>query len=84
MRGVDFAAAPGEVLGILGLNGAGKTTMVNILSTLIASRPGRALVAGDDVVEDPVTVGRRIMLTGQDAALDDMLSGSRISSCSAG
>ncbi|MFD6157827.1 ATP-binding cassette domain-containing protein [Nocardia sp. NPDC060256] len=75
LRGVDFAAAPGEILGILGPNGAGKTTMVNILSTLIAPDRGRALVAGHDVVADPASVRRSIMLTGQYAALDDMLSG---------
>ncbi|WP_405166138.1 ATP-binding cassette domain-containing protein [Nocardia sp. NBC_01499] len=75
LRGVDFAATTGEVLGILGPNGAGKTTMVNILSTLIAPDRGRALVAGHDVVADPAAVRKSIMLTGQYAALDDMLSG---------
>ncbi|MFF2086085.1 ATP-binding cassette domain-containing protein [Nocardia sp. NPDC058176] len=75
LRGVDFTAAPGEVLGILGPNGAGKTTMVNILSTLISPDRGRAVVAGHDVVADPAAVRKRIMLTGQYAALDDMLSG---------
>ncbi|WP_378732884.1 ATP-binding cassette domain-containing protein [Nocardia brasiliensis] len=75
LRGVDFVAEPGEVLGILGPNGAGKTTMVNILSTLIAPDRGRAVVAGHDVVADPAAVRRSIMLTGQYAALDDMLSG---------
>ncbi|NEW41210.1 ATP-binding cassette domain-containing protein [Nocardia cyriacigeorgica] len=75
LRGVDFSAAPGEVLGILGPNGAGKTTMVNVLSTLITPDRGRALVAGHDVVADPAAVRRSIMLTGQYAALDDMLSG---------
>jgi ABC-2 type transport system ATP-binding protein len=75
LRGVDFAAAPGEVLGILGPNGAGKTTTVNILSTLIAPDRGRATVAGHDVVSDPAAVRRSIMVTGQFAALDDMLTG---------
>ncbi|KAA8885013.1 ATP-binding cassette domain-containing protein [Nocardia colli] len=75
LRGVDFVAAPGEILGILGPNGAGKTTMVNVLSTLIAPDRGRALVAGHDVVTDPAAVRKSIMLTGQYAALDDMLSG---------
>ncbi|MEV6275420.1 ATP-binding cassette domain-containing protein [Nocardia sp. NPDC051832] len=75
LRGVDFVAAQGEVLGILGPNGAGKTTTVNILSTLIAPDQGRATVAGHDVVGDPAAVRRAIMLTGQFAALDDMLSG---------
>ncbi|MEU4341615.1 ATP-binding cassette domain-containing protein [Nocardia sp. NPDC023852] len=75
LRGVDFVAEPGEVLGILGPNGAGKTTAVNILSTLIAPDRGRALVAGHDVIADPAAVRRSIMLTGQYAALDDVLSG---------
>ncbi|MGW4371115.1 ATP-binding cassette domain-containing protein [Nocardia takedensis] len=75
LRGVDFAAAQGEVLGILGPNGAGKTTTVNILSTLIPPDRGRAVVAGHDVVADPAAVRRAIMLTGQFAALDDMLTG---------
>jgi ABC-2 type transport system ATP-binding protein len=75
LRGVDFEAAPGEVLGILGPNGAGKTTMVNVLSTLVTPDSGRAVVAGHDVVADPAAVRKRIMLTGQYAALDDMLSG---------
>jgi len=75
LRGVDFVAKHGEVLGILGPNGAGKTTMVNILSTLVTPNRGRAMVAGHDVVTDAANVRRRIMLTGQFAALDDMLSG---------
>lgn len=75
LRGIDFEAAPGQVLGILGPNGAGKTTMVNILSTLVTPDRGQALVAGHDVVADPAAVRRSIMLTGQYAALDDMLSG---------
>ncbi|WP_280424086.1 ATP-binding cassette domain-containing protein [Nocardia carnea] len=75
LRGIDFRAAPGEILGLLGPNGAGKTTTVNILSTLLAPDRGRALVAGHDVVRDPAAVRKSIMLTGQFAALDDMLSG---------
>ncbi|MFQ6330235.1 ATP-binding cassette domain-containing protein [Nocardia sp. CWNU-33] len=75
LRGIDFTATEGEVLGILGPNGAGKTTMVNILSTLIVPDKGRAMVAGHDVVADPAAVRKSIMLTGQFAALDDMLSG---------
>ncbi|MFJ1460350.1 ATP-binding cassette domain-containing protein [Nocardia wallacei] len=75
LRGIHFEAVPGEVLGVLGPNGAGKTTTVNILSTLIAPDRGRALVAGHDVVADPAAVRRSVMLTGQFAALDDMLTG---------
>ncbi|MCX5046726.1 ATP-binding cassette domain-containing protein [Aldersonia sp. NBC_00410] len=75
LRGVSFEVARGEVLGVLGPNGAGKTTTVNILSTLVHPDAGRAVVAGHDVVSDPAAVRRSIMLTGQYAALDDMLTG---------
>lgn len=75
LRGVSFEVARGEVLGVLGPNGAGKTTTVNILSTLVHPDGGRAVVAGHDVVSDPAAVRRSIMLTGQYAALDDMLTG---------
>ncbi|WP_068277171.1 daunorubicin/doxorubicin resistance ABC transporter ATP-binding protein DrrA [Aldersonia kunmingensis] len=75
LRGVSFEVARGEVLGILGPNGAGKTTTVNILSTLVHPDGGRAVVAGHDVVANPTEVRRSIMLTGQYAALDDMLTG---------
>ncbi|QSE71201.1 ATP-binding cassette domain-containing protein [Rhodococcus sp. PSBB049] len=73
--GVSFTAEAGEVLGVLGPNGAGKTTTVNILSTLLRPDSGRAVVAGHDVVADAAGVRRTVMLTGQYAALDDMLTG---------
>jgi ABC-2 type transport system ATP-binding protein len=75
LRDVSFEVERGEVLGLLGPNGAGKTTTVNILSTLITPDSGRALIAGHDVVADPAGVRRSLMLTGQYAALDDMLTG---------
>ncbi|MVU80907.1 ATP-binding cassette domain-containing protein [Nocardia sp. ET3-3] len=75
LRGIDFVAAPGQVLGLLGPNGAGKTTTVDILSTLLTPDRGYASVAGHDVVSQAAAVRRVIMLTGQFAALDDMLSG---------
>ncbi|WP_111508801.1 ATP-binding cassette domain-containing protein [Mycobacterium kyogaense] len=75
LRDVSFEVGRGEVLGLLGPNGAGKTTTVNILSTLITPDSGRALIAGHDVVADPAGVRRSLMLTGQYAALDDMLTG---------
>ncbi len=75
LRGISFTVERGGVLGLLGPNGAGKTTMVDILSTLTRPDEGRAMVAGHDVVADPAGVRRSIMLTSQQAALDDMLTG---------
>ncbi|WP_055404746.1 MULTISPECIES: daunorubicin/doxorubicin resistance ABC transporter ATP-binding protein DrrA [unclassified Mycobacterium] len=73
---VSFDVGRGEVLGLLGPNGAGKTTLVDILSTLSRPDGGRAVVAGYDVVSEPAGVRRSIMLTGQQVAIDDMLTGS--------
>ncbi|MET8871555.1 ATP-binding cassette domain-containing protein [Nocardia sp. NPDC004604] len=75
VRGLTFAAAAGSVLGVLGPNGAGKTTTVSILSTLTKPDAGRALVAGYDVVREAAAVRASIMLTGQYAALDEVLTG---------
>ncbi|MCB0939931.1 MAG: ATP-binding cassette domain-containing protein [Mycobacterium sp.] len=75
LRGISFEVGRGEVIGLLGPNGAGKTTTVDILSTLTRPDRGRALVAGHDVVADPAGVRRSIMLTGQQVAVDDMLTG---------
>jgi ABC-2 type transport system ATP-binding protein len=75
LRDISFAVATGEVLGLLGPNGAGKTTMVDILSTLTRQDSGTARVAGHDVVANPAKVRRAIMLTGQQVAVDNMLTG---------
>ncbi|MGW5750529.1 ATP-binding cassette domain-containing protein [Nocardia rhamnosiphila] len=75
LRGIDFRVPAGSVLGVLGPNGAGKTTTVSVLSTLIRPDSGRAVVAGYDVVRDAAEVRKSIMLTGQYAALDEMLTG---------
>jgi ABC-2 type transport system ATP-binding protein len=72
---VSFAVGRGEVIGLLGPNGAGKTTIVDILSTLSRPDQGRALVAGYDVVSEPAGVRRSIMLTGQQVAIDEALTG---------
>ncbi|OBH29093.1 IclR family transcriptional regulator [Mycobacterium sp. E1715] len=72
---VSFDVGRGEVLGLLGPNGAGKTTLVDILSTLSRPDSGRAVVAGYDVVREPAGVRQAIMLTGQQVAIDDMLTG---------
>ncbi|MEM9038051.1 MAG: ATP-binding cassette domain-containing protein [Actinomycetota bacterium] len=75
LDGVSFEVDTGEVVGLLGPNGAGKTTAINVLSTLLRPDGGTAHVAGHDVVGDPDAVRRSISLTGQFAALDDVLTG---------
>jgi ABC-2 type transport system ATP-binding protein len=75
LSGLDFTVATGEVFALLGPNGAGKTTTINILTTLVLPDHGRASVSGFDVVHDAEQVRRRISLTGQSAAVDDVLTG---------
>jgi ABC-2 type transport system ATP-binding protein len=75
LRGVDFEVAPGSIFALLGSNGAGKTTMVRILSTLLKPDAGTAAVNGFEVVAEPLQVRESISLTGQFAAVDDILSG---------
>ncbi|HTU88191.1 MAG TPA: ATP-binding cassette domain-containing protein [Solirubrobacteraceae bacterium] len=75
LAGLDLAAPRGTVLGVLGPNGAGKTTAVRILTTLARPDGGTAHVAGFDVVGQPDEVRRRIGVTGQDATLDELLTG---------
>jgi ABC-2 type transport system ATP-binding protein len=75
LDGVDLAVETGSIFALLGPNGAGKTTLVRILATLIRPDAGTATVAGYDLLGDPVNVRRSISLTGQYAAVDDMLTG---------
>jgi ABC-2 type transport system ATP-binding protein len=75
LAGVDLTAEPGRVLALLGPNGAGKTTLVRIFSTLLVPDQGSARVAGFDTVRDARAVRRLIGLTGQYAAVDELLTG---------
>jgi ABC-2 type transport system ATP-binding protein len=72
---VDLEVATGSILGVLGPNGAGKTTALRILTTLSTPDSGRAWVAGHDVVAEAAAVRRKIGVTGQDATLDELLTG---------
>ncbi|MFH8248896.1 ATP-binding cassette domain-containing protein [Microbacterium sp. B2969] len=72
---IDLEVGRGEIFALLGPNGAGKTTTISVLTTLQRPDAGSALVAGFDVVSSPDEVKRRIALTGQSAAVDDVLTG---------
>src|SRR5881227_2704156 len=75
LAGVDLDVEEATVFGLLGPNGAGKTTLVRVLATLLAPDAGRAQVFGRDVVHDAAAVRRLIGLTGQFAAVDEILTG---------
>ena len=75
LRGVDFAVERGGIFALLGSNGAGKTTVVRILSTLLKADAGTANVNGFDVATQAAQVRESISLTGQFAAVDEILSG---------
>jgi ABC-2 type transport system ATP-binding protein len=74
LDGIDLAVAKGSVFSLLGPNGAGKTTLVRILATLLAPDSGTAMVAGHDLATDPLGVRKVISLTGQYAAVDEVLT----------
>ncbi len=75
LRGVDFDVRAGSIFALLGSNGAGKTTIVKILATLLKADAGTATVQGIDVVANPADVRDAISLTGQFAAVDEVLTG---------
>src|ERR671918_955106 len=75
LRGVDFDVEKGGIFALLGSNGAGKTTVVKILSTLLKADAGTARVNGFDVATQSADVRESISLTGQFAAVDEILSG---------
>jgi ABC-2 type transport system ATP-binding protein len=75
LDGVDLDVATGIIFALLGPNGAGKTTLIRILATLIRPDAGTVTVVGHDLLADPIAVKRAISLTGQYAAVDEMLTG---------
>src|ERR1700753_2477588 len=75
LAGVDLDVEEATVFGLLGPNGAGKTTLVRVLATLLSPDAGRAEVFGRDVVHDAAGVRELLGLTGQFAAVDEMLTG---------
>ncbi len=75
LNGIDLTVERGQVVGLLGPNGSGKTTAVRILSTLLVPTSGRAMIAGYDVVKQPEQVRKAIGLTGQAAAVNEYLTG---------
>ena len=75
LAGLDLEVPEGTVLGLLGPNGAGKTTAVSILTTLLEPDEGNATIAGADLRTNPAEVRRRIGLSGQYAAVDELLTG---------
>jgi ABC-2 type transport system ATP-binding protein len=75
LRGVDLDIAPGSIFALLGSNGAGKTTLVKILATLVEADAGRVVVNGFDVATQAADIRWSISLTGQFAAVDEVLTG---------
>lgn len=75
LKGVDFEVEKGAIFALLGSNGAGKTTIVKILTTLLKQDSGTATVNGFDVASKPESVRQSISLTGQFAAVDEILTG---------
>jgi ABC-2 type transport system ATP-binding protein len=75
LKGVDFEVEKGSIFALLGSNGAGKTTIIKILTTLLKHDAGTATVNGFDVAAKPDNVRQSISLTGQFAAVDEILTG---------
>lgn len=75
LKGVDFEVEEGSIFALLGCNGAGKSTVVKILATLLKQDSGTATVNGPDVALKPENVRQAISLTGQFAAVDEISTG---------
>jgi ABC-2 type transport system ATP-binding protein len=75
LKGVNLSVDQGSIFALLGSNGAGKTTLIKILTTLLKQDGGTAIVNGFDVASKPARVRQSLSLTGQSAAVDEMLTG---------
>src|SRR5579862_3602840 len=75
LKGVDLSVEQGSIFALLGSNGAGKTTLIKILTTLLKQDSGKAIVNGFDVASQPDHVRQSLSLTGQFAAVDEILTG---------
>ncbi|HEY7343309.1 MAG TPA: ATP-binding cassette domain-containing protein [Ktedonobacterales bacterium] len=75
LKGVNFTVERGSIFALLGSNGAGKTTIIKILTTLLKQDGGTAIVNGFDVASKPDHVRQSLSLTGQFAAVDEILTG---------
>jgi len=75
LKGVNLSVERGSIFALLGSNGAGKTTLIKILTTLLKQDGGTAIVNGFDVASKPARVRQSLSLTGQSAAVDEMLTG---------
>src|SRR5579872_2320325 len=75
LKGVNFTVEQGSIFALLGSNGAGKTTLIKILTTLLKQDGGTAIVNGFDVASRPAHVRQSLSLTGQSAAVDEILTG---------
>ncbi|HET9463998.1 MAG TPA: ATP-binding cassette domain-containing protein [Gemmatimonadales bacterium] len=75
VKGISFEVSAGEIFGLLGPNGAGKTTTVGVLTTTIRPTAGQVIVAGHDVVREPLEVRRATGVVFQDSVLDNDFSG---------
>jgi ABC-2 type transport system ATP-binding protein len=75
LSGVDFEVEQGGIFALLGSNGAGKTTMIRIMATLLKADAGNVLINGFDIERNPGEIRGSISLTGQFAAIDEILTG---------
>lgn len=75
LKGVDFEVEQGGIFALLGSNGAGKTTMIRIMATLLKADAGSVVINGFDIEKSPVDIRGSISLTGQFAAIDEILTG---------